>query len=648
MPRVMKLIKRPEPGLFLCLAAGLSLRCAALQSTAPLWTPHAATPVQAAYFPDAGAVILADEGRCTLYAAHSRRQTVLERRMVVQILNERGYSHANVVLPYAPGSRISHIQAETRLPDGRSLKVQKNRIFDTELPTAAMLYARQRASRFTMPGIMPGAVITYTWRITMDDLTLWPVWLMQREAPVRLSRYTLDLPLTLTPQWRMAAGQRPVTFNRRIEHNRQRLTWTATDIHPSRAEYAAPPGQAVRQMLRFSPLWAANWPGVAQWYLRQSDGHSSGGAETARLAAACAAATPTETLRRLFRHVQQRIRYLAVATTESGFTPSPADDVLRNSYGDCKDMVTALVALGRASGIIIHPVLLSTWPHGRIDSTLVTPYQFNHVIAVARLDDSTAVWMDPTEKHASFGQLPWYDQNRLALEVRSDGAQSRLLRTPAYAPAYHLSDRHWTVHIDEAGVADGRVAAFLYGAPAMELRRQLAALPPSEKTHWLADNAFGRFAVAVDPEILVENASDAALPLLLSTRFTSSHLLLKSQQLYTFFPDALSSFDLHRRFLPRQRSSGVAFKHPLRAADHITLHFPAAWRCLSETQGDTLISPFGRYQWRLERLAPDKVRLERFFDLTRTEIAVEAYPAFRAFLNDVARSEQSLLLFSPH
>ena len=390
--------------------------------------------VDPADYPDAGAVILSDWGACALYRGRWRQQSVLKRRMAIQILNERGYDYANVVIPYSPGSRIHHVKAQTLLPDGRLLSVVPSLFFDTEMPTESMLHARQRAVRFTLPGVQPGAVIVYEWQITTEGGDLWPIWTLQRDAPVLHSEYRVDLPRDEAPQWRLSTDIRPVHIETEEHGDRKTYTWTAHHLPPIRQETAAPPGFASRQALRFSPLWAKGWSDVARWVALQAPQAMTPGPETRQVAQHLLDGTkpPLDKLRRLFSHVKTRIRYIAMETTQSGFAPRPADEVLVSGYGDCKDMVAALCALGRDQGLDIRPALVSTWPHGRLDSTLVTPFQFNHVIAVARLPGGATLWMDPTEKQASFGQLPWYDQDRLALEIHPDPQNGRLLRTPAY------------------------------------------------------------------------------------------------------------------------------------------------------------------------------------------------------------------------
>ena len=103
------------------------------------------------------------------------------------------------------------------------------------------------------------------------------------------------------------------------------------------------------------------------------------------------------------------------------YQPHPADDVLSNEYGDCKDKHTLLAALLKAAGIEAWPVLISS--SRELDPATPSPAQFNHVITLVPLGGKL-LWMDSTEEVAPVGLL-------MAVAARQAG-----LAIPIGKPAY--------------------------------------------------------------------------------------------------------------------------------------------------------------------------------------------------------------------
>jgi hypothetical protein len=78
------------------------------------------------------------------------------------------------------------------------------------------------------------------------------------------------------------------------------------------------------------------------------------------------------------RWVKTNIRYVLVFLGSGGITPNPAQAVLKNKFGDCKDHVVLMGALLRAKAIASEQVLINVGSAYRLPE-LPTPF-FNHVM----------------------------------------------------------------------------------------------------------------------------------------------------------------------------------------------------------------------------------------------------------------------------
>jgi len=608
-----------------------------------LYTPQT-TPDQAQY-PDASAIILLDEAGQRLYSKNQRNLSIMDRRTVIKILNERGYYYANMTIPYEKGTEITNIRARTILNDGRIVELLPEQIFDTNYNTQYIYYTDQRVKQFSMPAVENGCIIEYSWRKKSADCHFDSHWPFQREDPVLLSRYSIDTPRNWKMTHKVYGEQIFPSYLTESLGDRIKLQWEASNVPPFVPEVSSPPGERTSSHLLFSPLGIETWQDVANWYLDLAEQRMRP-ENTIRQTVKKLKYTQNSLnqLKSIFSFVQRTVRYIPIEIGIGKYQPHSAESVLRNGFGDCKDMVSLIVAMARAADITVHPVLLSTWPHGETDTSLVTPHYFNHVIAVAFLDDSTSVWMDPTEKKVSFMELPWYDQDRLVLIARRKEAE--IVKTPAAPAEANRSIRHWNITLDDRGVARGTIVIEFEGAQAMEMRHQLLQIHPSNRASWLARHVFSHYPITIESKVRVAEEQNINQPLVVSATFSSSHIVLKSQDLFTLFPDALSTFDWHKLFPGHHRRDDIAMKHPLAITDRIHITYPENLNLVSDKQRDVIESLFGKFEWNIKLLGAGTAVFDRTFVLTATKVPKTRYLDFRNFLFKTALSDQTLILFS--
>lgn len=111
--------------------------------------------------------------------------------------------------------------------------------------------------------------------------------------------------------------------------------------------------------------------------------------------------------------VRKNIRYVAVYIGAGGVVPHPADTILDNLYGDCKDHVTLVEALLNEAGIASTPALIN---YGNAYLLPGTPVTFNHVITyIPSLD----LYLDTTARDVEPGFLPPLDLDKQVLLTHS-------------------------------------------------------------------------------------------------------------------------------------------------------------------------------------------------------------------------------------
>jgi len=318
------------------------------------------------------------------------------------------------------------LAAYTLTADGQRRDVPADRIYTQESysSASAAMYADRKVQVVVFPNLAPGTRVVYTTRRTQNQpyfpgyFGLWEtfsVFTQYDDAQVTLSA-PASLPMFV--QQRGVQGSDAPT----IRDGVARWAWHYRRDTPMQVQnWSAAPWE-------FSPTIMAStyrdWAQVARAY--QLKGGQAAEVTPAIQALAdqltAGIADRREQAAALYRWVAQNIRYVAVYLGNGGLEPNPAQSILDNHYGDCKDHVVILEALLAARGIHSSAVLIGA---GGGPSLPEIPLlgRFNHAITYIPEFD---LFLDSTSPYARFGQLPEGDLGAPVLLTRT----ATLARTP--------------------------------------------------------------------------------------------------------------------------------------------------------------------------------------------------------------------------
>lgn len=602
-------------------------------------------PVEKRY-PDAGAVVLLDEAIVEVFPRSEHSFSEYIRHTVVKVLNERGLKYANVLIPYDNNSTVEDVRARVILPDGKIVRLSKDEIYDTTLYPDFMFYSDDRARRFTVPGVEEGCLIEYEWRKTINNFSFWTRWDFQHADPVLLSRYTVRCPNDWEIKWKTYGIELKPEIESLPAGMKADHVWTAENLPPFKEEAAMPPGDGDIAHLMFSSVGVKSWDDIAAWYgevcAGRMDPDGAIRAKTAELTGGIA--DPREKLKRIFEFVRDRVRYIAIEIGEGGYQPHEAPSVFRKRYGDCKDMTALIVAMAKAAGLTAHPVLISTWQNGGVDTSLVSQAQFNHAMAVAELPDGSNVWMDATEKTCAFGDLPWYDRSALVLVTRGDG-KAHFIRTPPSQEGDACLTRTWELAADGSGAGSGSVSMTFTGILAGEMRHQLRRMPDDGIRMWIGRQLLYRFTGAVCDSFHVSDLRNPARPLSLTAAFSSAGFLVREGETFSARPGELALFDMNYIFPDKERRHPVSLQYPVSVEDTVVLRHPPEWTLESRVLRDSVSAPFGICDWRGEAGQDGRFVYSRKLRFRGTNVETAQYAEFREFLNRVAEMDRSAVVF---
>jgi hypothetical protein len=592
-------------------------------------------------YPDAGAVILLDEGVVEIADAGEIDFTYFERHRVVKVFNTSGYSYANVSIGYNESSDVEVIEARTITADGKITVLDEENIFDITLYPRFVFFSDQRAKIFTFPAVDEGCILEYKYRIAMTGNTLMHSWYFQNSSPTELSRFSLKTPSLWTIDHKLYNIEIESTLSKIPSVEKSIRTWEARDIKEFPSEIAMPPARNIASRVEISPLGFNTWLDVAKWYSTLSESQMIVDDEIRKIALKLTAdaADEQEKVKRLFEWVRDRVRYVAVSIGIGGFKPHSSDEILLNRYGDCKDMTTLFCSVARAVDISVQQVLISTHPNGTVDTSLVSPFQFNHVIAYYPINADSGLWLDATKKGSPFGAIPWYNQNRLAFIVDEDG-NGRFKRTPSEKETENKFTMEWKVDLDAKLNAVVNGINKYTGAPATDIRQSLMNLNNKQYEQWLEGYLSTRCSGIVLQSFSISNVDTVEDPLIIEYNFKTELLTSQTENMAIIDLASMLIMELPDYFRSNKREVAIEFRHGTTYELDLTVSVPEGWKINRPSRNDSINSSYGKTSWAWET-NHNIFYVNHKFQLFGDPISRDLYTDYQDFLEAI--SEQDMI-----
>jgi hypothetical protein len=270
-----------------------------------------------------------------------------------------------------------------------------------------------------------------------------------------------------------SAGLMP---NVTIANGRKLYHWSSSNL--ARPDPDAPPKSTKHWKPSVQVTTFTSWEQVGSWYQSlQRDSLAITPAIQAKSDALTKGLTSSdEKLRAIFNDVALHIHYVGLDFGIGRYQPHPADDVLSNEYGDCKDKHTLLAALLKAAGIEAWPVLISS--ARELDPSTPSPAQFDHVITLVSLNGKL-LWMDSTEEVAPVGLLidSLRDKQALAVPVSKPAYLEKTSDSSVYPRAIHLEVEG---KLSDKGLFSGHISESVDGDIGILFRAGFRRVPQSQ------------------------------------------------------------------------------------------------------------------------------------------------------------------------
>lgn len=483
------------------LAAGLCVTSAAQTKPAE---PQAAPPAPAAAKPgDISKEALVFDKLYVRVREESDGAGTRQTTARVRVLADAGVkSMAVLAFTYTASSQqIDIAYVRVLKPDGSVVVTPDYNIQDMPagVTREAPMYSDVHEKHVAVRGLAVGDTLEYqvTQRTTKPDVPgqFWLEYSFEKNLIVLDEQLDLDLPADKPVTVASADLQPTVTSasGRKLYH------WASSNL--ARPDPDAPPKSARKWKPSVQATTFTSWEQVGAWYASlQKDRLAVTPAIQARAATLTKGlATDEDKLRAIFNDVALHIHYVGLDFGIGRYQPHPADDILSNEYGDCKDKHTLLAALLKAAGIEAWPVLISSGRY--LDPATPSPGQFDHVITVAPLAGKL-VWMDSTEEVVPVGVLAGTLRDKQALVVPIN-KPAYLDHTPADLPFPQISRFRVEGKLNDQGLFTGHFDETYRGDAETIFRAAFRSVPQSQWKEFIQGvlNFTGFAGEVKDPQV---------------------------------------------------------------------------------------------------------------------------------------------------
>lgn len=576
----------------------------------------------------------------------STEEATVYGRKVVTVFEEEGRSHAEWIRPYDSFLGIEDLEGRVLDEEGTTIKeLEDENVRDRSAIRSFSLYSDARVRVATLSADTHPYTVEYRYELELMSPFWWPTWRPQHpDVPTEFAQYEVEHPsaLSIRHAVRHDTVQAAVseTGDQRILRWQlaNRLSYDREPFGPSWQEQA-PAIHVAPTTFDVADTWGdmRSWNAFGEWYHQLKQGRDELPSEAARQMHQLVrdASSRRDSVRRIYRHLQESTRYVGVQLGVGGWQPFSPAYVRERGYGDCKALTNYMEAALDEVGISSHPTLIY---RGRDPDPIWTEFpsnQFNHAILMVPLKRDT-LWLENTDTTAPFGHVAADIEDRYGLVITPDGGTLR--RTPSSRASDNRRVRTASVQLDASGNGDAAVQTVYTGNKQDYVRRRLSRRSDHERRKWLRNRIdIPSFDLKdVDFSAIDAYRDTVELPIRLDlpryASATGSRLFVPLQLMRggAEIPPATET----------ERTQPVhATSYPYVDVDSIRFELPPGYAVEAVPAPDTIETEFAVYRASVRR-AEDALVYRRQLEWRDETLPPDQYDAFREFRRKVAQANE--------
>lgn len=519
-----------------------------LQAQQPLYT---AANLPLALTKNADAVYWIDEGELDI---SSPSKYTLNRHQIITLLNAGAKDHLVQVFGTDKFYKMENIQVYLYNSQGVQVKKFTKKDFQTEsyddnisvLTDDKIMYLQTSA-----PGYPCTIEIRYQQNVS-SYLTL-PSWSFNNpDEAVITSRYSVLVPQDLDIRQRTRGSNLAPVIT--TEGKKKKYYWEMSTIPAQQAEKGASRDYTAFPVVELAPNKFeydgypgnfATWADFGRWNYPMYE--SAAPFDESRKAAINGilqgAASQKEKIARLYKYMQDNLRYVSIQLGIGGFKPFDVAFVDKMKYGDCKALSNYMRNMLKVAGIESYPALVYGGTRYEPLDPVFPAIRFNHVILCA-IADGDSTWLECTSSDNDAGSLGTFTENRYALLLTPDGG--KLVTTPRSKAADNVFNSTTTVDLKDDGSGITKTIISGTGDYRSDFIHYIGEEKKDEQKKYLLDN-MGFIQPDYFELVFTQSNKRATVELAMSLEkipeFTAGSKMFLSPRIYKIWSSTLPAYD---------------------------------------------------------------------------------------------------------
>ncbi|GGA81285.1 DUF3857 domain-containing protein [Puia dinghuensis] len=396
-------------------------------------------------YPDEQAVMLEHSLHYTITVKDGKPQVKSDEvQRLLYISAQAGAFLSKYSFSHSGFHQLQQFSAFTLTADSKKIKVTDFKTTDSK--SNSIFYDDVKETSFDFPAVAPGAIGTLETSTLDKDPSLLSPFFISGPIPVINTELKITFPKGMTIRYLLKGlDTARIGVTKEERHGETILSFKATDMAADKHYEDAPGLRWYDTHILFYIYSYTDETGRVIDYLSRPDdlyhlyrsylkdiNKEAGPALRSIVDSLCQnTATATEKTEKIYRWVQENIKYIAFEQGMEGFVPRDANLVCSRRFGDCKDMSSILTLMLRTAGIPAYYTWIGTRTLPYKYTETPTPIVDNHMICCVRLDDRY-LFLDGTDPFCIFGWPSQGIQDKQAL-VAIDDSTFKIMTVPVPA-----------------------------------------------------------------------------------------------------------------------------------------------------------------------------------------------------------------------
>ena len=392
---------------------------------------YAVDQIPADLLKDAYAVVRKEDEKIELLKIDELKHT---KEVVVTVLNKAGDSYVRAQAHYNPNIKIDALEAVLFDANGKEIKKFKSKDFsDQSFVSSGQMYTDDRIKYLNFTPTQYPYTIHYKISITSKNTIGIPKWFPVKAPNLSIEKSSYSFTNKTNSVIRIKENNF-VGFNIQKEGDTNNLNYRFNHIPAFNEEDKMlsirnifPNAVLASNQINIDGVKGTfdNWNDYGKWtydYLVGGKQDFTTAQKSFFQQLVKDAKSEKEKVQILYKHLQNKVRYIGVQLGIGGLSPFPASYVESKSYGDCKALTNYTMSMLDAVGIKSYYTEVHSGSPAQDMTEDMMYLQGDHVILYVPLKDED-IWLETTSQTSAFNYLGDFTANRKVFILDEKGGK---------------------------------------------------------------------------------------------------------------------------------------------------------------------------------------------------------------------------------